>query len=58
MIVIRNDMIVDTEEIREELKKYLPEENIPEIVRMEDFNEYVLAGQESLLADYVKQDKK
>lgn len=58
VIVIRNDMIVDTEEIREELKKYLPEENIPEIVRMEDFNEYVLAGQESLLADYVKQDKK
>ena len=57
VIVIRNDMIVDTEEIREELKKYLPEENIPEIVRMEDFNEYVLAGQESLLADYVKQDK-
>lgn len=58
VIVIRNDMIVDTDEIREELKKYLPEENIPEIVRMEDFNEYVLAGQESLLADYIKQDKK
>lgn len=57
VIVIRNDMIVDTEEIREELKKYLPEENTPDIVRMEDFNEYVLAGQESLLADYVKQDK-
>lgn len=58
VIVIRNDMIVDTEEIREELKKYLPEENIPEIVRMEDFNEYVLAGQESLLFAYTKLDKK
>ena len=57
VIVIRNDMLLDTEEIKDELKKYLPDFRIPEIVHMDEFNDYVMAGQERLLKEYLEANK-
>ena len=57
VIVVRNDMLLDVEEIKEELEKYLPASRIPEIIHMDDFNDYVMAGQERLLKEYIEAHK-
>lgn len=53
-VVIRCEMLPYPEEIRKELMKYLPEERIPDIIHVEDFNDYVLLGQQKLCLDYGK----
>ena len=45
------------QEIKEELEKYLPASRIPEIIHMDDFNDYVMAGQERLLKEYIEAHK-
>ena len=57
VIIVRNDMLLDVEEIKEELEKYLPASRIPEIIHMDDFNDYVMAGQERLLKEYIEANK-
>ena len=57
VIVVRNDMLLDVEEIKEESEKYLPASRIPEIIHMDDFNDYVMAGQERLLKEYIEAHK-
>lgn len=57
VIIVRNDMLLDVEEIKEELEKYLPASRIPEIIHMDDFNDYVMAGQERLLREYIEANK-
>lgn len=58
VVVIRCDMLPDMEEVHEELRKYLPDSRIPHLVHIEDFNEYVLMGQEALCIDYLKEKGK
>ncbi len=48
VIVLRCEMLPDTKEIHDELLKYLPENRIPDIVHIDDFNDYVLVGQQYL----------
>lgn len=57
VIVIRNDMLLDAEEIKDELKKYLPDFRIPEMIHIDDFNDYVMAGQERLLKEYLQTNR-
>lgn len=57
VIIVRNDMLLDVEEIKEELEKYLPASRIPEIIHMDDFNDHVMAGQERLLKEYIEANK-
>lgn len=57
VVCIRCEMLPDMDEIREELKKYLPEERIPDLVHIDNFNECVLMGQEILCINYLKQQK-
>lgn len=57
VIIVRNDMLLDVEEIKEELEKYLPASRIPEIIHMDDFNDYVMTGQERLLKEYIEANK-
>lgn len=45
VVVVRCEMLPYPEEIKDELKKYLPEDRIPEIVHIDDFNDYVMNGQ-------------
>lgn len=45
VVVVRCEMLPYPEEIKEDLKRYLPEDRIPEIVHIDDFNEYVMNGQ-------------
>lgn len=56
VIVLRCEMLPDPEEIREELKKYLPDYRIPPIVHIDDFNDYVLLGQQDLCIEYLKRE--
>lgn len=44
VIVVKSDLVLDTEELREEVKKYIPEEYIPPIYKITDLKEYILLG--------------
>ncbi len=48
VIVLRCEMLPDVKEIHEALLNYLPEDKIPEIVHIDNFNDYVLVGQQYL----------
>ena len=55
VVVVRCEMLPYPDEIKEELKKYLPEDRIPEIVHIDDFNDCVMNGQYSLCQNYFKE---
>lgn len=55
VVVVRCEMLPYPDEIKEELKKYLPEDRIPEIVHIDDFNDCVMNGQYSLCQSYFKE---
>ena len=44
VILIRSELTPDMNEIREELKKYMDEENIPDLIHVRDIREYALLG--------------
>lgn len=54
VVVVRCEMLPDMDELKEELLKYLPEHRIPKLVHIQDFNDYVLGGLESLSLTYLK----
>ena len=58
VVVLRSDMFIDVKEIEEQLSKYLPKIRMPKIVHMQDFNEYVLLGQERLAVDLLKKGRR
>lgn len=44
MIVIKSDLILNPEELRQEIGKYIPKEYIPPIDKVNDLKEYILLG--------------
>lgn len=54
VVVIRCEMLPDMDELHDELLKYLPASRIPKLVHIDDFNDYVLGGLESLSLTYIK----
>lgn len=44
VICLRSDMTPYPEEIRKELQKFLPEDHIPRLVKIENMDEYVMLG--------------
>lgn len=44
-IVIRSELVPDTDELKREVSKYIREDLIPPLYHIDDFNEQVLAGQ-------------
>lgn len=44
MIVIKSDLILNTEELRQLIGKYIPKEYIPPIDKISDLKEYILLG--------------
>lgn len=57
VIVLRCEMLPDTKEVHEELLKYLPEDKIPDIVHIDNFNDYILVGQQYLCHKAYKERK-
>jgi len=45
VIFIRNLLITDMDEVRNELKKYIVEEDIPELVSVPNFIDFVFYGE-------------
>lgn len=43
-IIIYNRLVTSCNSVKEEMKKYLPEEYIPDIIKIESLKEYVLLG--------------
>ncbi|MGN1181709.1 MAG: PTS sugar transporter subunit IIB [Faecalibacillus sp.] len=43
-IIVYNRLVTSAEKVREEMKKYMPEEYIPDIIKIEGLKEYVLLG--------------
>ncbi len=52
LIVVSSPLIVSEQDIREEVKKYIPEYYIPEIIKLEGLKEYLLIGQLVQCANY------
>lgn len=45
IIALYSDLITDVEELKKVLKDYIPEEYIPDIIKVNDLKEYILLGQ-------------
>ena len=45
VIVIYSDLIVDIEDVKKEVKKRVPEECMPQLIKADMLNEYILLGQ-------------
>jgi predicted NBD/HSP70 family sugar kinase/cellobiose-specific phosphotransferase system component IIB len=57
IVCIRSSMTPDLAEIREELKKYLPDGHIPQLVKILNMDEYVLLGEMILVLQGIKKMK-
>ncbi len=57
VIVLRCEMLPDVQEIHDELLKYLPEERIPDIIHIDEFNDYILLGQQKLCQDLYDKER-
>lgn len=55
VIVLFCQLIPHITELREEIKKYIPEEYIPEIIKIESMDEYMLLGQMILCSLYLQE---
>ena len=45
IIVVSSPLIINENDIKEEVMKYIPEYYIPEIIKLEGLKEYLLIGQ-------------
>lgn len=57
VIVLSCHLLVDLEELKREITKYIPEEYIPDIVKVDYLQEYILFGQMILSVQKVHQEK-
>lgn len=56
LILIFSPLISNGDEIKEEIKKYIPEYYIPQIVKIEGLKEYLLIGQLVQCAHYIQKE--
>lgn len=58
VIVIRSEVLRNMDDLKKKLTRCIPEDHIPELVHIDDFNEYVLLGQMILAAEALDREEK